>query len=116
MVPGAHTGFHRHEYDYVIVPITDGRMRIAEGDRESSLRPGLRISAWRYRDVSNGGDTERIFGKSKSCANDPGSSPRARGGARSQRSVECLNGRRKDQRKWLLEGAKKGVEFERCDR
>jgi len=35
MAPGAHTGFHGHEYDYVIVPVTDGRMRIVEGDRES---------------------------------------------------------------------------------
>jgi len=36
MVPGAHTGRHRHAYDYVIVPVTDGRMRLVEGGREST--------------------------------------------------------------------------------
>jgi quercetin dioxygenase-like cupin family protein len=36
MVPGAHTGRHRHAYDNVIVPVTDGRMRLVEGGREST--------------------------------------------------------------------------------
>jgi hypothetical protein len=36
MAPGAHTGFHRHEYDYVIVPITGGRMRVIEAGGEST--------------------------------------------------------------------------------
>ena len=35
LAPGAHTGFHRHEYDYVVVPVTSGRMRIVEGAKES---------------------------------------------------------------------------------
>jgi len=26
--PGAETGWHRHEYDYVVVPAMDGRLRI----------------------------------------------------------------------------------------
>ena len=30
--PGASTGFHRHEYDYVIVPITSGRLRLVAAD------------------------------------------------------------------------------------
>ncbi len=43
MARGAHTGFHRHEYDYVIVPITDGRMRVVEGGHETflELKAGL---------------------------------------------------------------------------
>jgi quercetin dioxygenase-like cupin family protein len=29
-VPGAATGWHRHEYDYVIVPLTSGRLQLVE--------------------------------------------------------------------------------------
>src|SRR5207237_1310075 len=35
LAPGAHTGLHRHEHDYVVVPVTAGRMRIVEGSKES---------------------------------------------------------------------------------
>ncbi len=28
--PGAATGFHRHEYDYVIVPGTSGRLKLID--------------------------------------------------------------------------------------
>jgi quercetin dioxygenase-like cupin family protein len=40
--PGAATGWHRHEYDYVIVPLTDGALMLVEpdGDRLSELRVG----------------------------------------------------------------------------
>ena len=41
--PGAHTGWHRHEYDYVITAITDLNMRLEEpGDtqREVSVAAG----------------------------------------------------------------------------
>jgi beta-alanine degradation protein BauB len=30
--PLAATGWHRHEFDYVIVPLMDGTLRIVEGD------------------------------------------------------------------------------------
>ena len=30
--PGAATGWHRHEYPYVVVPMTTGRLAIAGGD------------------------------------------------------------------------------------
>ena len=30
--PGAATGFHRHEYDYVVVPQTSGRLKIIDAD------------------------------------------------------------------------------------
>jgi quercetin dioxygenase-like cupin family protein len=37
MAPGAHTGLHRHEYDYIIVPVTNGRMRLVQSGREQLL-------------------------------------------------------------------------------
>jgi quercetin dioxygenase-like cupin family protein len=34
--PGAATGWHRHEYDYVVVPMLDGKLRIVtEGGAET---------------------------------------------------------------------------------
>ena len=63
--PGSHTGFHRHEYDYVVVPITAGRMRIVEQGEErfSDLSPGVAYfrPAGVEHDVFNGGDNELIF-------------------------------------------------------
>ena len=40
--PGASTGFHRHEFDYCVVPLTTGRLRIEEGGetREADLTAG----------------------------------------------------------------------------
>ena len=40
--PGAATGWHRHEYDYVVVPLTDGALRLVgpDGDTHSDLRTG----------------------------------------------------------------------------
>jgi quercetin dioxygenase-like cupin family protein len=32
---GAETGWHRHEYDYVVVPLTNGLLRIVDGAGES---------------------------------------------------------------------------------
>jgi len=32
--PGAATGWHRHEFDYVVVPLTTGRLRIDTGTAE----------------------------------------------------------------------------------
>jgi quercetin dioxygenase-like cupin family protein/ketosteroid isomerase-like protein len=42
--PGAETGWHRHEYDYVIVPLGDGRLLLEEpggGARTSELKLGV---------------------------------------------------------------------------
>jgi beta-alanine degradation protein BauB len=65
LAPGSHTGFHRHEFDYVVVPITAGRMRILEQDEERffELSPGVAYfrSAGVEHDVFNGGDKELIF-------------------------------------------------------
>ena len=40
--PGAATGWHRHEHDYVVVPLTDGALTLIEpaGDRRSELKTG----------------------------------------------------------------------------
>ncbi len=34
--PGAETGRHQHEYDYVVTPLTDGRLKIIDGDGTES--------------------------------------------------------------------------------
>ncbi len=41
--PGAETGHHVHAYDYVVVPITTGVLRLEEpgGTREAQLRAGV---------------------------------------------------------------------------
>ena len=41
--PGAATGWHRHEHDYVVVPLTDGRLLLKEpggGERMVELKAG----------------------------------------------------------------------------
>jgi beta-alanine degradation protein BauB len=40
--PGASTGWHRHAFDYVVVPLTTGTLRLDEpaGSREASLVAG----------------------------------------------------------------------------
>ncbi len=65
LIPGAHTGFHRHEYDYVVVPITDGRMRIVEAGKESLADLSSGTAYFRQagveHDVFNGGERELVF-------------------------------------------------------
>ena len=34
--PGAATGRHQHEYDYVVTPLTNGRLKIVDGDGNES--------------------------------------------------------------------------------
>jgi quercetin dioxygenase-like cupin family protein len=40
--PGAETGYHVHAHDYVVVPLTSGKLRLEEpgGVREVSLEAG----------------------------------------------------------------------------
>ena len=35
--PGAETGHHRHEYDYLVVPLATGRLRIVAPDGSESI-------------------------------------------------------------------------------
>ena len=63
--PGAHTGWHRHEYDYVIVPMTSGSLRLEtpDGEATGNLTAGLSYSrnAGVEHDVINDNDHEFVF-------------------------------------------------------
>ena len=64
--PGAATGWHRHQHDYVIVPLTTGTLRIVDGKGESSLAD-LTAGQTYFRkagvehDVQNANDFEFAF-------------------------------------------------------
>ncbi len=57
--PGASTGWHRHEYDYVVVPLVSGTLRLDEagGAREVAFQAGASYfrSAGVEHDVINAG-------------------------------------------------------------
>ncbi|MBS37901.1 MAG: cupin [Thiotrichales bacterium] len=64
--PGAATGFHRHEYDYVIVPVTTGTLKLIGPDGEESfaeLAGGVSYfrNAGVEHDVINANDFEFVF-------------------------------------------------------
>ena len=63
--PGASTGWHRHAYDYVVVPLMDGRLRLAEsnGEREVPMTAGASYfrSAGVEHDVINAGADAYAF-------------------------------------------------------
>lgn len=64
--PGAATGWHRHEYDYVIVPITTGTLKLIGPDnRESFAELEAGVSYFRNagveHDVINANDHEFSF-------------------------------------------------------
>ncbi len=44
--PGAETGWHRHAFDYVVVPITDGTLRLEtlQGNVDAELKLGQSYS------------------------------------------------------------------------
>jgi quercetin dioxygenase-like cupin family protein len=48
--PGASTGWHRHEMDYVVVPLMDGQLRIAGPDGTHTIAE-LRHGVPYYRDL-----------------------------------------------------------------
>lgn len=64
-VPGAATGWHRHEFDYVVVPMTTGRLLLKEleGERHAELTAGVSYSreAGVEHDVVNINDFEFVF-------------------------------------------------------
>ncbi len=64
--PGAATGWHRHEYDYVVVPQTTGRLKLVDGAGKATfaeLTAG--VSYYRDRgvehDVINASEGEFVF-------------------------------------------------------
>ena len=64
--PGAATGWHRHELDYVVVPMLDGKLELVVGDGSSSiaeLRAGVPYfrEAGVEHDVVNANDYEYVF-------------------------------------------------------
>ena len=63
--PGAATGWHRHEHDYVIVPLTDGSLTLVEpdGQRQSDLTTGVPYfrEAGVEHDVVNANEHEFAF-------------------------------------------------------
>jgi quercetin dioxygenase-like cupin family protein len=64
--PGASTGWHRHEYDYVVVPLLDGKLKLSVGDDESQVAeltagvPYFRQAGVEH-DVTNVNDFEYAF-------------------------------------------------------
>ena len=63
--PGAATGWHRHEYDYVVVPLVEGILRLEESDgtRDAKLAvvaPYFRQAGVEH-DVLNANDYEFAF-------------------------------------------------------
>jgi quercetin dioxygenase-like cupin family protein len=63
--PGAATGWHRHEHDYVVVPLTTGRLVLEEqgGERVAELTLGVPYfrEAGVEHDVVNGSGGEFAF-------------------------------------------------------
>ena len=63
--PGAATGWHRHEFDYVVVPMTTGKLLLEEGDEEryAELTAGVSYSreVGVEHNVINANDYEFVF-------------------------------------------------------
>ena len=63
--PGAATGWHRHEYPYVVVPMTTGRLAItnADGETTAELVAGRSYArgAGVEHDVKNANAFEFVF-------------------------------------------------------
>ena len=63
--PGAATGFHRHAYDYCVVPLTTGKLRIEgkDGVSEAELVTGRSYTRREgvEHDVVNANDFEFVF-------------------------------------------------------
>ena len=63
--PGAETGWHRHAYDYVVIPMTTGNLLIesSEGSKESELVSGVSYSRLLgvEHNVINDNETEFVF-------------------------------------------------------
>ena len=62
---GASTGWHRHAHDYVIVPLMDGRLRLATADGETTAEMKQGVPYYRpagvEHDVINASDGDYAF-------------------------------------------------------
>lgn len=64
--PGAATGFHRHEHDYVVVPVRDGELKLI-GPKGEESTAALHVGKSYFRnagvehDVFNNGAGEMVF-------------------------------------------------------
>ena len=64
--PGAATGFHRHEYDYVVVPMVSGRLKLVAADGTESFAELVAGQSYFRQagvehDVINANDHEFVF-------------------------------------------------------
>ena len=64
--PGASTGWHRHEYDYVVVPMLDGKLELSTGDDDKQIAElSMGVAYFRQvgveHDVKNVNDFEYAF-------------------------------------------------------
>jgi len=63
--PGAATGWHRHEFDYVIVPVTAGTLHLDDGDKVAEAELVAGVSYFRRagveHDVINAGAGKLAF-------------------------------------------------------
>jgi quercetin dioxygenase-like cupin family protein len=63
--PGAATGWHRHAYDYCVVPLTSGKLRIESQDGASEAQLSAGVSYFRpvgvEHDVVNANAFEFAF-------------------------------------------------------
>jgi len=51
--PGAETGWHRHELDYVVVPLTTGRLRLDHGASQTFAELAVGQSYFRSAPVEH---------------------------------------------------------------
>jgi quercetin dioxygenase-like cupin family protein len=64
--PGANTGWHRHEMDYVVVPMTTGKLKLIDGDGQETIAELTKGQSY-FReagvehDVVNVNDYEFVF-------------------------------------------------------
>ncbi len=63
--PGAATGWHKHEFDYSVIPITTGKLKLVsdEGEQVAELTQGVPYfkQAGVEHDVININDYEFVF-------------------------------------------------------
>tara|TARA_Y100000588_G_scaffold208308_1_gene222248 strand:- start:174 stop:521 length:348 start_codon:yes stop_codon:yes gene_type:complete len=63
--PDSHTGWHRHEMDYVVVPVTNGQLHLKEPDGERTIELVLGSPYFREEgvehDVINPSETSEVI-------------------------------------------------------